>query len=354
MAYKDYYKILGVNRNANADAIKKAYRQLARKYHPDVNPGDKAAEAQFKEINEAYEVLSDPQKRRKYDTLGANWQEQFGPAPARTRANAGARTGARGTDGAGGRSSYDFADPTNFSDFIDTLFGRRNAGNTGNTGPMGGAGPTSRPTASATLRRKGEDVEQPVEITLREAYAGSNRTYSVQQTDPCVTCKGTGQFDGQTCPVCKGTGMIEHTRKLDVAIPAGVDTGSRVAVTGEGQPGMGGGQRGDLILVVTVRPDPVFERKGDDLYVDVATPLTTAALGGEVAVPTLDGKRVLLTIPAETQNGQSFRLANKGMPRLRAEGRGNLLARVQVTMPRRLSEREKQLFQELARERPVG
>jgi DnaJ-class molecular chaperone len=347
MAYKDYYKILGVNRSANADAIKKAFRQLARKYHPDVNPGDKAAEAQFKEINEAYEVLSDPQKRRKYDTLGANWQEQFGPAPARTRANAGARTSARGGDG-GGRTSYDFADPTNFSDFIDTLFGRRNAATTST------AGPASRPSPSGTLRRKGEDVEQPVEITLREAFAGSNRTYSVQQTDPCVTCKGTGQFNGEPCPICKGTGMIEHTRKLDVAIPAGVDTGSRVVVTGEGQPGIGGGQRGDLILVVTVRPDPVFERKGDDLHVDVATPLTTAALGGEVAVPTLDGKRVLLTIPSETQNGQSFRLANKGMPRLRAEGRGNLLARVQVTMPRHLTVREKQLFEELARERPVG
>ncbi len=344
MAYKDYYKILGVTRNANADAIKKAYRQLARKYHPDVNPGDKAAEARFKEINEAYEVLSDPQKRRKYDTLGANWQEQFGPAPARTRASAGSRAGAR--DGATGRPSYDFADPTNFSDFIDTLFGRRNSSTN--------AGPASRPSTTGTLRRKGEDVEQPVEITLREAFTGSTRTYSVQQTDPCVTCKGSGQFDGQPCPVCKGTGMIEHTRKLDVAIPAGVDTGSRVVVAGEGQPGIGGGQRGDLILLVTVRPDPVFERKGDDLHVDIATPLTTAALGGEVAVPTLDGKRVLLTIPPETQNGQTFRLANKGMPRLRGEGRGNLLARVQVTLPRHLSEREKMLFQELARERPVG
>lgn len=347
MAYKEYYKILGVSRNANADAIKKAYRQLARKYHPDVNPGDKAAEARFKEINEAYEVLSDPDKRRKYDTLGPNWQEQFGPAPARTRAGAGgARTGARGTGAAGG-PAYDFTDPTNFTEFFDTLFRRNNA-------TTGAAGPNSRPTPTATLRRKGEDVEQPVEITLREAYSGANRTYSVQQTDPCITCKGTGQLDGRACPICNGAGMIEHTRKLDVAIPAGVDTGSRVQVAGEGQPGLGGGQRGDLVLVVTVRPDPVFERKGDDLLVDVATPLTTAALGGEVAIPTLDGKRVVLTIPAETQNGQTFRLVNKGMPRQHGEGRGNLLARVQVTLPRRLTPREKQLFEELARERPVG
>ncbi len=343
MAYKDYYKILGVARTASANDIKKAFRQLARKYHPDVNPGDKTAEARFKEINEAYEVLSDPEKRRKYDTLGPNWQEQFGPTPSRTRA--GSATG--GPDGrasrSSGRPSYDFADPTNFSEFFETLFGRRASSTSG----------TSARNTSAAVRRKGEDVERTVEITLREAYTGTTRMFNIQQTDPCVMCKGTGLQDGRACPVCNGSGVITHTRKLEVSIRPGVDIGSRVKVEGEGQPGINGGPRGDLYLIVAVKPDPLYERKGDDLLMDVPTPLTTAVLGGEVTLPTIDGKRVVLTIPPETQNGQTFRLAGKGMPRENG-GYGNLLARVQVTLPRRLSARERQLFEELARERPVG
>ena len=347
MDYKDYYKILGVAKSASADDIKKAYRKLARKYHPDVNPGDKSAEAKFKEINEAYEVLSDPDKRKRYDTLGPNWQEQFGfgsPTGARTRTY-GSSTGRTGTDDI----PYNFEDPTNFSDFFETLFGRRNAG----TGT--GTGTTTRTRSGLGFGpRKGDDIEQPVEINLREAYAGTRRSYNVQAPETCTTCKGTGRTGGRVCPVCNGTGSVTRSKTLEVKIPPGVDNGSRVRVAGEGQPGVNGGQRGDLFLTITVKPDPIFERKGDDLTVDVQVPLTTAMLGGEVPVPTPDGKRLLLTIPPETQNGQTFRLGGKGMPRTKGSGSGNLLARVQVVLPRQLSPQEKQLFQELAKQRPAS
>ncbi len=344
MEYKDYYKILGVTRSASADDIKKAYRKLARKYHPDVNPGDKAAEARFKEINEAYEVLSDPDKRTKYDTLGPNWQEQFGFG-----AGAGARPGARtrtyGTRGGYSDIPVDFGDATGFSDFFEALFGRR----AGAAGPRGG-----RTTARESFSRAGEDIEQLVEIILREAFTGTTRVYNVEAPEICATCGGTGRIGGRACGVCGGIGSTSRPRRLEVRIPPGVDTGSRVRVAGEGQPGVGGGPRGDLYLVVSVKPDPTFERKGDDLVEDVQVPLTTAVLGGEVPVPTLDGKRLLLTIPPETQNGQVFRLAGKGMPRVRGDGAGNLLARVQVVLPARLSPHEKQLFEELARLRTAS
>ena len=352
MDYKDYYKILGVQKSASPDDIKKAYRKLARKYHPDVNPGDKSAEARFKEINEAYEVLSDPDKRKKYDTLGPNWQEQFGFPGAST---GGMRTRTygtpRGTTGAGmgrGDSPYNFEDPTGFSDFFETLFGRRSS--TGTATRTRGAG-----TGTGGLGAiKGEDIEQQVEITLREAFTGTKRSYTVQAPEMCAVCNGTGRVGSRTCAVCGGAGSTMRTKNLEVNIPAGVDTGSRVKVAGEGQPGIGGGQRGDLYLVVAVKPDPLFERKGDDLAVDVPVPLVTAVLGGEAPVPTPDGRRLLLTIPPETQNGQTFRLGGKGMPRLKGGGAGNLLARVQVILPRQLSPQEKKLFEELARVRPAS
>jgi DnaJ-class molecular chaperone len=330
MEYKDYYKTLGVARNASQEEIRKAFRKLARKYHPDVNPGDKQAEAKFKEINEAYEVLSDPEKRQKYDALGPNWQEQFGgfgyqPGGTRTRTYT-YRTGTGGIP-------FDFGDATGFSDFFEALFGRG-----------------ARSTIN-TVRRQGEDIEQPVEVTLREAYTGGTRTFIVQSPETCPTCKGTGEVNGKVCATCQGEGLQMRTKRLEVKIPPGVDNGSRVRVAGEGQPGIGGGPRGDLYLVISVKPDPQFERKGDDLYVDIPVELTTAMLGGEVPVPTPDGRKVLLTIPPETQNGQVFRLAGKGMPRLRGSGYGNLYARVQVVLPTGLSAREKQLFAELKRER---
>jgi len=327
MDYKDYYKVLGVSKGASADDIKKAFRKLARKYHPDVNPGDKKAEEKFKEINEAYEVLSDPDKRRKYDTLGPNWQEQFGFQPG-----AGRRTyNYRG-------SPMDFDSATGFSDFFEALFGRSSA-----------AG--SRTNRNDFRRRVGDNIEQPVEVTLQEAYLGGTRTFNIQSTEVCPLCRGTGEVAGKVCANCSGQGMLARNKRLQVKIPSGVDNGSRIRVAGEGQPGIGGGPRGDLFLVISVKPDSIYERKGDDLYADIDVDLVTAMLGGEVPVPTPDGRRLILTIPAETQNGRMFRLANKGMPRLRGDGNGNLFARVKVVLPMGLTGEERRLFEQLARSR---
>lgn len=346
MDYKDYYKVLGVARGASADDIKKAFRKLARKYHPDVNPGDKKAEEKFKEINEAYEVLSDPEKRNRYDTLGPNWQEQFGPSPS-------ASGGGRRYQYAGGaRTPFD-ADPNGpagFSDFFEALFGRNTAGNGAGGGARTAAGAGTR---EDMRRRAGDNIDQPVEVTFQEAYAGGARTFNIQSTEICSTCRGTGEVGNRPCATCSGQGTIPRNKRIQVKIPSGVDNGSRIRVAGEGQPGIGGGPRGDLFLVISVKPDGKFERKGDDLYVDVDVELVKAMLGGEVTVPTPDGKRLLLTIPAETQNDRPFRLTGKGMPRLRGEGNGNLYARVKVLLPMQLSAEERGLFEKLARSRGV-
>jgi DnaJ-class molecular chaperone len=326
MDYKDYYKVLGVSKIASVDDIKKAFRKLARKYHPDVNPGDKKAEEKFKEINEAYEVLSDTEKRRKYDTLGPNWQEQFGFKPG-----AGRRTSASGFPGSA--PAFD----SNFSEFFETLFGRAGTG-------AGGMRPREDPR-----RRAGDNIEQPVEVTLQEAYTGGARTYNIQATETCAFCHGTGEVTGKACANCNGQGQMARSKRIQVKIPAGVESGSRIRVAGEGQPGAGGGPRGDLYLVITLKPDPLYERKGDDLSLDFEVDLVTAMLGGEAQVLLPDGRKLVLTIPQETQNGRVFRLAGKGMPRLRGEGSGNLFARVKVVLPMQLTEEERDLFQQLAR-----
>lgn len=365
MDQKDYYGTLGVSKTASADEIKKAYRQLARKYHPDVNPGNKQAETRFKAINEAYETLSDPDKRRAYDGSGFNWRDAFGggnpSASGRGRSPFGARGRAGTSTSSTDRptSSYDPADPTGFSDFFDALFGSRRAGgspgassstntardaSTARGRAPGANGPTA---AGATGTLKGEDVEQPVEITLREAYSGAKRLYTINQPEVCLTCNGTGKFSGRVCAVCGGSGSIERERRITVSIPAGVDTGTRVRVAGEGQPGLN--TRGDLFLKVTVRPDPQFERRGDDLVVEAHAPLTTVVLGGELPVSLIDGKRITLTIPPETQNGRVFRVSGKGMPKLNSSGHGNLLVRVMASLPEHLSDQERQLFEELRR-----
>src|SRR5579859_4481090 len=343
MEYKDYYKILGVARGASTEEVKKAFRKLARKYHPDVNPGDKKAEDKFKEINEAYEVLSDSEKRRKYDTLGPNWQEQFGPPAGGSR-----RTYSYGGAGSGRGTPFEF-DPSgnsNFSDFFEAIFGRTGGpGATGTTGMRG--------TRNDIRRRTGDNIEQPVEVTLQEAYVGGMRTFNIQSTEVCTVCKGTGEAGGKSCATCNGQGILPRNKKIQVKIPAGVDNGSRIRVAGEGQPGIGGGPRGDLYLVISVKLDPAFERKGDDLYVDVDVDLVTMMLGGEVPIPTPEGRKLVLTIPPETQNRRLFRLAGKGMPHLRSEGSGNLYARVQVLLPTQLSSEERALFEKLARTRRV-
>ena len=317
MEYKDYYKVLGVSKSASAEDIKKAFRKLARRYHPDVNPGDKKSEEKFKEINEAYEVLSDVTKRRKYDTLGPNWQEQFGYPSA---------AGGRTSNFRGSTMDYNSA---GFSDFFEALFGR----------------------PAASTRKTGEDIEQRVEVTFQEAYSGGMRTFNIQSTETCPVCRGTRVVAGKSCTNCNGLGALARSKRIQVKIPAGVDNGSKIRVAGEGQPGSGGGPRGDLFLVISVKPEPLFERKGDDLYSDIDVDLVTAILGGEVAVATPGGRKLVLTVPPETQNGRLFRLANKGMPRLRGEGNGNFFARVKVVLPMGLSDDERGLFEQLARSR---
>ncbi len=333
MASKDYYGILGVARSASDKDIKAAYRKLARKYHPDVNPGNKAAEEKFKEINQAYEVLSDADKRKKYDKYGDRWElaDQI-EEQQRQHANAGqwfrtAQQGRRGgasTATGGGFKMPDFDVGGDFGDIFGNIFRR-------------GAKPAAR---------KGEDLEHPIEVTLEEAYHGTTRTLSIQTTEPCVGCNGTGLAGEAICQVCEGAGGISKPRKLEVKIPAGVKTGSRVRIAGEGQPGTGGAPKGDLFLKVTLLPNERFERQGDDLYEDVNVPLYDALLGGEVAVQTMTG-RVLLKVPAGTQNGKSIRLSGKGMPKLGGSGFGDLYARMRVQLPANLSARERELFEQL-------
>jgi len=291
MAGKDYYKILGVSRSASEREIKQAYRKLARQYHPDVNPGDKAAEEKFKQINEAYEVLSDKENRQKYDKYGDQWQyaEQFEKARQQQ---------APGWDfSQGGRRVY-YGEGDYGSLFDDLLGGFR----------------FDRGQAQPRRRRS---LEHPVEVTLEEAYRGTTRTLSFA--------------DG---------------KRLEVKVPAGVRTGSRVRLAGKGAQG------GDLYLIVTVKPHPTFERRGDDLYVGVSVPLVVAMLGGEAQVPTLKGK-VALKIPPETQNGRSFRLAGQGMPHLGNKSNGDLMAKVRVVLPAKLSAEEKELFKKLGELRPA-
>ncbi len=321
MAGKDYYAVLGVPKGASQKEIRQAYRRLARQHHPDVNPGDKAAEARFKEVNAAHEVLSDPEKRKKYDRYGDQWQHADQIEEMQRRA--GGRTFRFG-DG-GGDVHFEFGDLGDLGGVFESFFGAR----------PGRGGP-----------RKGADVQQPVEVTLEEAFHGSGRTLQLAAEEPCATCGGSGEIANATCHVCQGRGTTLKARRLEVKIPAGVQTGSRVRVAGEGQAGFGGAPRGDLYLIVSVRPHERFERRGADVYVDVEAPLTVAVLGGEVEVPTLTGK-VMLTLPPLSQNGKVFRLANLGMPRLKGQGRGNLYARLRVKLPEQLSEREKELFEEL-------
>ncbi len=343
MDYKDYYKILGVERTASTDELKKAFRRLARQFHPDVNPNDKNAEKHFKEINEAYEVLSDPEKRQKYDSLGADWQEQFGPPPRpRPQPHGTGTTGGPST----GLPNFDFDDATGFSDFFETLFGRTAGGRTTTSG-SGTAGGTGTTGGRMQTRKVGENIEQPVEITLQEAFEGASRVFTIQSPTDCPTCEGRGELRGKLCPACNGQRYVMTSKRLQVTIPKGADNGTRVRVAGEGQPGTGGAPRGDLYLIVSVKPDAAFERKGDDLLVEVPVDLLTALLGGETPVPLPTGKQLLLTIPPETQNSQTFRLVGKGMPHLRATGQGNLMVKVRVVLPTHVSPEERRLFEQL-------
>ena len=317
--FKDYYATLGVAKGASDKELKQAYRKLARKHHPDVNPGDKSAESKFKEINEAYEVLGDPQKRKKYDELGANWR-MYEQAERAGTPGAGSPFGTGGwTDfgGGGGGQTYRtmtpeemrnlFGDEDPFSDFFRTFFGG------GDVREPGGRG--ARAGARTSRARQGHDVEQTIDLSLEDAYKGAMRRLSIHH-------------DG-------------HARTVDVRIPAGVGEGSRVRVAGEGGLGSAGAASGDLYLRVHIAPDSRFERKGQDLYVTVRVLVTTAVLGGEAEVPNLGGKPIRLRIPPRTQSGQIFRLKGHGMPVVGKPGQfGDLYATVELEVPRHLSAEE--------------
>ena len=324
--FKDYYAALGVPKAATDKEIKTAYRKLARKHHPDVNPGDPTAEAKFKDLNEAYEVLGDPAKRKKYDELGANWkyyeQAQAAGGGAGSPFGGGFSGDAWninvGGPGGGFRTMTQeemeemFGDGDPFSDFFTTFFG-------------GGAPREAQRRTHRPRHRKGRDLEQAVELTLEEAFQGATRRIAIQQ-------------DGQS-------------RVVDVRIPAGVKDGARVRSAGQGEAGANGGSSGDLYLRVSIRPHPSFERKGQDLYTKASVPLTTAVLGGEVSVPAISGSSLRLKVPELTQNGQVFRLRGHGMPAVGKPpdqpARGDLYATAEIAMPKSLTDRERELFDEL-------
>ncbi|OOG20658.1 molecular chaperone DnaJ [Thioalkalivibrio denitrificans] len=343
MAKRDYYEILGVAKNASEADLKKAFRRLAMKYHPDRNPGDKSAEDRFKEAKEAYEVLTDPQKRAAYD--------QFGHA------------GVAGAAGGGARGGASFSDI--FEDIFGDIFG-------------GGRGGGSRVY-------RGADLQYNLELTLEEAVFGTEVKirvpslvecgechgsgaekgttpetcstcggvgqvrmqqgfFSVQQT--CPRCHGTGKVITDPCHACHGQGRVEEHKTLSVKVPPGVDSGDRIRLSGEGEAGLNGGPPGDLYVQVHVKPHKLFTRKGNDLLCEVPISFTTAALGGELEIPTLDG-RVNLKIPEETQSGRLFRLRGKGVKSVHGGAQGDMICRVSVETPVNLTRRQKELLREL-------
>jgi curved DNA-binding protein len=312
MDYKDYYKILGVERNASEAELKSAFRKLALQYHPDRNPGNKQAEEKFKEINEAYEVLSDSEKRARYEQLGdsyTNWQQRG--APGNFNWNDWANSQGGGATWDVGDLNDLFSRGGGFSDFFQAIFGGA---------PVGGAQGTGQRTRQAQRQVRPVTYQQDVQISFDEAYRGAERQVSV---------------DG---------------RRLTMKIPAGARTGTKVRMAGAGPTGPDGKQS-DLYLVIEVAPDARFERKGDDLTTEVTIELFTAVLGGETRVPTPEGT-VLLTIPGGTQPGQSFRLSGRGMPHLRdPKTRGDLYARIKVQIPRNLSPEQRKLFEQIAKAR---
>ncbi|MCL4184356.1 MAG: molecular chaperone DnaJ [Burkholderiaceae bacterium] len=351
MAKRDYYEILGVAKNATEDDLKKAYRKLAMKYHPDRNPDSKDAEEKFKEVKEAYEMLTDPAKRDAYDRFG-----HAGVDP-----NAGGFPGGAGGQGFGG-----FADV--FGDIFGDIFG-------GQRGAGGGRSNVYR----------GADLRYAMEVTLEQAAHGYTSEIRVPSWEECETCRGSGAKPGtkpkvcqscggqgavrvqqgffsiqQTCPTCRGSGKVipepcttcegvgrvKKNKTLEVKIPAGIDDGMRIRSAGNGEPGINGGPPGDLYVEIRVKEHPVFQRDGDDLHCEVPIGITTAALGGMVQIPTLSG-RAEIELPEGTQSGKQFRLRGKGIKGIRSSYPGDLYAHIVVETPVRLNEKQKQMLREL-------
>lgn len=357
MAKRDYYQVLGVARDASEEDLKKAYRKLAMQYHPDRNQGDKAAEAKFKELNEAYDILKDAEKRAAYDRYGHAAFE-------------GGMGGGAGAGGFAGGNPFGGA----FEDIFEEMFGglgRRG----GRGGPVG----------------RGADLRTAVEVTLEEAFAGAKKTIRVATTVVCEACKGSGAegpaaqaaatcgtcggsgkvraqqgffLIERTCPtcggsgrivknpckVCAGQGRVQRDRTLSVSVPAGVEDGTRIRLTGEGEAGLRGAPAGDLYVDVAVKPHPIFQRDGSNIFVRVPLRMTQAALGAAVEVPTVDGGRAKVTIPAGTQTGDQFRLRGKGFSVLRSAARGDMYVQVAVETPQNLSKRQQELLAEFERE----
>ncbi len=315
--YKDYYQILGVSKSASSDEISKAFKKLARKYHPDLNPNDSTAEAKFKEANEAYEVLKDPEKRKLYDQLGPNWQhgQNFQPPPGYENV--------RFNFGGGGGGGFD---ASGFSDFFETLFGGAGRGATGfhSSGGFGAEDIFGGGRSYARRPRKGHDAETVVELSLEEAYRGGSKSLSFEERMP---------------------GQPPRVKTLQVNIPAGVKNGAKIRLAGQGNPGIGGGPAGDLYLKVQIQPHHLFSLDGSNVVYDVPLAPWEAALGATVRVPTLEGE-VDLTIPPGSDSGQKLRLRGRGLGQ--GVGKGDQLVRIMVKTPRKLSEKEKNLWKQLA------
>ncbi len=351
---RDYYEVLGVDKNADEATIKKAYRTLAKKYHPDMNPGDKEAEAKFKEVNEAYDVLSDPDKKAKYDQYG---HAAFDPSAG----------GGAGFGGFGDFGGFDI------NDIFSSFFGGASGGSTRRNGPVRGDDITVRLTISfeeSVFGCKKEvsynKIQKCADCSGTGAAKGSSpKTCSacggsgqvrVQQRTPfgimqtqktCDTCHGTGKIIENKCPNCRGTGFVRVPKKLEVNIPAGIDDGQQLSLRYQGSDGMNGGNAGDLYIIISVRPHSVFERDGDDLYCEVPITYAEATLGAEIEIPTLEGS-MKYTIPEGTQTGTVFTLRNKGVTRVNSKVRGNLYITVVVEVPKNLTSEQKNLLEKFA------
>jgi DnaJ-class molecular chaperone len=340
---RDYYEVLGVKRDASAEEIKKAYRKLARKFHPDLNPGDKTAEEQFKLLQEAYDVLSDPENRKLYNQYAENWRAV--KAGAGAPPPAGYEGAGRSTGGGGGPRTGGF-------DFNDFDFSRFRATGTGGTGAgsfdifeemFGGGFGRGRGTRSG----RGRDIEAELEVSLEEAHRGGRRTLQMQVSESCPTCGGTGLKDGKVCETCGGSGEVTRPKTIEVNIPAGARDGSTIRVAGQGGSGSNGSEPGDLYLHIRLRPHPVFTVKGDDLELELPIAPWEAVLGAKVEASTIDSK-VELTIPPGAKSGQRLRLRGQGLNR-RNGGRGDEYVRLKIVVPKDVSPEERRLYEELKR-----
>jgi len=336
--YKDYYEILGVARTASEAEIKKAFRKLAREYHPDVAKNKKQAEEKFKDINEAYEVLGDSAKRKKYDELGANWSSgsEFRPPPGWESYSSTGGFPGRGPQG----QEYEFHfGGTGFSDFFEQLFGSRGGRGGGRSGGF----------AQEDLAERGRDIEGDIMVTLEEAMRGSVRSVSVRHGVPCEHCGGTGQRARHVCNVCGGSGQVAKTNTYQVKIPAGVADGQRLRVAGRGEAGQGGGEAGDLFLRVRFAKHPDFDVEGHNLLYEAELAPWEAVLGTNLSVPTLSGL-VNIKIPPGTHGGQKLRVRGRGLPQRGGDANGDLIVITRIEVPAKVSESERKLWEQLASE----